>query len=123
MNKLERGTQTYYKKCLLPIMSAKKGNALIIAANKAIDNAYTLTSTNSTPFNLVYKQYKVLQSFWYRVIEDASDSGNSKLEDLCVDLENAVIKCQDWIKLNSPVTKAENEQNPEGQEDKPAAEE
>ena len=85
-----------------------KFDALTNAANKAIDNAYTLTSSKDTPFGVVYKQFKTLQSLWYRVIEDAAETGNSRLEDLCVDLEQAVIVCQDWIKENSPNNKAQN---------------
>ena len=85
-----------------------KFDALTNAANKAIDNAYTLTSSKDTPFGVVYKQFKTLQSLWYRVIEDAAETGNSRLEDLCVDLEQAVIVCQDWIKENSPNNKAPN---------------
>lgn len=85
-----------------------KFDALTNAANKAIDNAYTLTSSKDTPFGVVYKQFKTLQSLWYRVIEDAAETGNSRLEDLCVDLEQAVIVCQDWIKENSPNNKASN---------------
>ena len=86
-----------------------KFDALTNAANKAIDNAYTLTSSKDTPFGVVYKQFKTLQSLWYRVIEDAAETGNSRLEDLCVDLEQAVIVCQDWIKENSPNAKTNNE--------------
>lgn len=80
-------------------------DALMNAANRAIDNAYVLLDTKDTPFNVMYKQYKTLQSLWFRMIEDASDSGNGRLEDLCVDLEEVVQKCEVWIKENSPTAK------------------
>lgn len=80
-------------------------DSLISAANKAIDTAYVLLENENTPFNTMYKQYKILQSFWFRVIEDASDTNVRKLEDLCVDLEEVVQRCEQWIKDNSPTKK------------------
>ena len=80
-------------------------DALMNAANRAIDNAYVLLDTKDTPFNVMYKQYKTLQSLWFRIIEEASDYSNSRLEDLCVDLEIVVQKCEEWIKVNSPSAK------------------
>lgn len=77
-------------------------DSLIGAARKAIKNANALLENADTPFNVMYKQYKTLQSFWFRVVEDASDSNSSRLEDLCVDLEDAVQRCEQWIKDNSP---------------------
>lgn len=88
-------------------------DSLISAANKAIDTAYVLLENENTPFNTMYKQYKILQSFWFRVIEDASDSNVRKLEDLCVDLEEVVQRCEQWIKENSPT---KNQQKPQSDE-------
>ena len=79
-------------------------NPLIDAAYKAINNAHTLVENEHTPFNAMYKQYKSLQSFWFRVIEDAADSNSSKLEDLCVDLEEAMQDCKAWLGTHSPST-------------------
>ena len=80
-------------------------NSLISAAYKAISSAEALLESESTPFNAMYKQYKTLQSVWFRVIEDASDSNSSRLEDLCVDLEDTLQRCEQWIKENSPTKK------------------
>ena len=78
-----------------------KFDALISAANKAIDSAEALLDNPNTPFNVMYKQYKTLQSFWFRVIEDAADSNNGRLEDLSIDLEEIIQQCDHWIKEHS----------------------
>jgi hypothetical protein len=82
-------------------------DSLINAANKAIKNANELLENENTPFNAMYKQYKTLQSFWFRVIEDASDSSSRRLEELCVDLEDVIQRCDQWIKEHSPTRKQE----------------
>lgn len=82
-------------------------DSLINAANKAIDSANALLESDHTPFNAMYKQYKTLQSFWFRVVEDASDSNSRRLEDLCVDLEDVVQRCEQWIQENSPTKNKE----------------
>jgi hypothetical protein len=78
-----------------------KFDALINAANKAMDSAETLLDNPNTPFNVMYKQYKTLQSFWFRVVEDAADSNSKHLEELCVDLEDVMQRCGLWIKDHS----------------------
>lgn len=82
-------------------------DSLINAANKSIKNAYALLDGEDIPFNVMYKQYKTLQSFWFRVVEDASDSNSRRLEELCVDLEDVLGLCEQWIKDNSPTRKQE----------------
>lgn len=82
-------------------------DGLINVANKALDNTNTLLQSENTPFNVMYKQYKVLQSLWFRVVEDASETNSRYLETLCVSLEECVAKCEDWIKENSPTRKKE----------------
>ena len=82
-------------------------DSLIGAAYKSIRNAEELLASKDTPFNAMYKQYKTLQSFWFRVVEDASDSNSRRLEELCVDLEDTVQRCEMWIKENSPNRKQE----------------
>lgn len=77
-------------------------DSLIGAARQAIKKANSLLESDSTPFNVMYKQYKILQSFWFRVIEDACDSNSRRLEELSVDLEDTVQRCEQWIKDNSP---------------------
>ncbi len=64
----------------------------------------------------MYKQYKTLQSFWFRVIEDASDSNSKRLEELSIDLEEVLQKCDNWIKENSP-TKAQPKESKEKSEE------
>ena len=88
-------------------------DALINAANKAIDNAYVLLDNKNTPFNAMYKQYKTLQSFWFRIIEDASDSNSKRLEELCMDLEDVIQRCDQWIKDNSPTKTVKQEETTE----------
>lgn len=88
-------------------------DALINAANKAIDNAYVLLDNANTPFNAMYKQYKTLQSFWFRIIEDASDSNSKRLEELCMDLEDVIQRCDQWIKDNSPTKTTKQEEKTE----------
>jgi hypothetical protein len=80
----------------------RQQNSLIVAANKAMDNATVLLENENTPFNAMYKQYKILQSLWFRAIEDASDTNNKWLEDLCVDLECMVQRCDAWLKEHAP---------------------
>ena len=83
-------------------------DSLIGAANKTIDNTYTLLESENPPFNAVYKQYKILRSFWFRVVEDAADFNSSRLEDLCVDLEEAIECCSKWISANPPTNQSED---------------
>lgn len=85
-------------------------DALIWAADKALKNTDTLLEGENIPFNVVYKQFKTLQSLWFRVVEDASESNSKRLEQLSIDLENAVARCEDWIKENSPLKKAAEEE-------------
>lgn len=85
-------------------------DALIWAADKALNNTETLLEGENIPFNVVYKQFKTLQSLWFRVVEDASESNSKRLEQLSIDLENAVMRCEDWIKENSPLKKAAEEE-------------
>jgi hypothetical protein len=77
-------------------------DSLIGAANKAIKSARALLETENPPFNVMYKQFKTIQSFWFRVVEDASDTNSRRLEDLCVDLEEVLQLYEVWIKENSP---------------------
>ena len=91
-----------------------KFDALINAARKAINSSQTLVENDETPFNVVYKSYKTLQSFWFRVVEDAAETNNSRLEDLCIDLEEAIQDCEDWIKRNSP-NKPQTEESSDGE--------
>ena len=85
-------------------------DGLINAATKALKNTDSLLQSSDTPFNVMYKQYKILQSLWFRVVEDASESNSKKLETLCIELEERVQECEDWIKENSPTKKhAEDE--------------
>lgn len=92
-------------------------DALISAANKAINNTEQLLQSDSTPFNVMYKQYKILQSFWFRVVEDASESNSKRLESLCIELEEYVQKCEEWIEENSPLKSKElNEETEETEE-------
>jgi hypothetical protein len=80
-------------------------NSFVNAANKAMDSAEALLESENVPFNAMYKQYKTLQSFWFRAVDDAAESNSKQLEELCVDLEYMVQRCDQWIKENSP-TKA-----------------
>ena len=89
--------------------------SLINAAQKAIDNAEILLSNANTPFNSMYKQYKSLQSLWFRMVEEASEAKSGKLEDVCIDLELTMTKCSDWIQKNSP-TKTEPKEESETKE-------
>lgn len=82
---------------------------LINAAKKAINNTEVLLSNENTPFNSMYKQYKSLQSLWFRMVEEASESSSSRLEEVCIDLEMTMTKCNEWIQANSP-TKQEDKQ-------------
>lgn len=91
-------------------------DSLIGAANKAIKSARTLLETENPPFNVMYKQFKTLQSFWFRVVEDASDTNSKRLEELCVDLEEMLDKYERWIKENSP-SKKQTEQTDEVKEE------
>jgi hypothetical protein len=77
-------------------------DSLIKAANKAIKSAQALLDNDNTPFNAMYKQYRTIQSFWFRVVEDAAESQSKRLEELCIDLEYTLSRCEKWIKENSP---------------------
>ena len=91
-----------------------KPNAFMSAANKAMNSAEALLENENTPFNAMYKQYKTLQSFWFRAVEDAADTNSKNLEELCVDLEAMVDRCEQWIKENSPTRAAK----PQSEEEK-----
>jgi hypothetical protein len=77
-------------------------NSFVNAANKAMNSADALLENENTPFNAMYKQYKTLQSFWFRAMDDAAESNSKQLEELCVDLEDTVQRCEQWIKEHSP---------------------
>lgn len=85
-------------------------NALINKAYKEIDNATTLLETSETPFNAMYRQYRKIQSLWFKIVEEASASNNSRLEDVCIDLEEAMNNCKDWIDKNSPSNQQADQQ-------------
>jgi hypothetical protein len=87
-----------------------KFDSLINAANKAINSANALLDSDNVPFNVMYKQYKTIQSFWLRVMDDASESNSKRLEELCIDLEDTMKCCEDWIKENSPNKTATTEE-------------
>lgn len=92
-------------------------DGLINAANKALKNTSMLLQGDGTPFNVMYKQYKIVQSLWFRVVEDASEANSKKLETLCIELETAVADCEEWIKNNSPTKKSEDSEEMEDVED------
>lgn len=89
-----------------------KYGPLINAAYRAIDNAKTLLENEKTPFNAMYKQFKTLQSLWFRMIEESSD-GNRKLEDVCVDLELTIADCEKFLKEHAP--KKEEKEKTDGE--------
>lgn len=76
-------------------------DALITAAKKALNSADNLLKKQDVSFGAIYKQYKILQSFWFRIIDEATDSNSRQLENLCVELEIAVAKYEKWIHQNS----------------------
>lgn len=85
----------------------KEKNALFNAAYRNIDATDALIASDDSPFPAVYKHFKSLQSLWFRVIEESVDSDSnranaSRMEDLSIDLELAIQRCQDWINRNSP---------------------
>ena len=79
-----------------------KYGPLINAANRAIDNAKTLLGNDNTPFNAMYKQFKTLQSLWLRMVEESADGKNRRLESICIDLELAMVECEQYLKKSSP---------------------
>lgn len=88
-----------------------KFGPLINAAYRAIDNANTLLENEKTPFNVMYKQYKTLQSLWFRMIEESSD-GNRRLEEVCVDLELTLSDCDKFLKEHAPKKEEDKEDTP-----------
>ncbi len=94
----------------------KDKNALFNAAYRNIDAADALIATDKSPFPAVYKQFKSLQSLWFRVIEESVDTNSSRMEELSMDLEDAIQRCQAWINENSPTK--DKEKNPEEKEEK-----
>ena len=84
-------------------------DGIISASNRALETANLLLESNDTPFNVMYKQYKAMQSLWFRVVEEASESNSRKLESLSIDLEECIAKCEAWIENNSPLNKQQEE--------------
>lgn len=80
----------------------KEKSSLFNAAYRNIDSADALIASDKTPFAAVYKQYKSLQSLWFRVIEESVDSNSSRMEELSIALEEAIQRVQEWINKNSP---------------------
>lgn len=78
-----------------------KYDSLLAAANREMKNTDVLLSNDDTPFHVIYAQYKTLQSLWFRLVEDASISNSRKLEDMCVNLEEHVQTCKEWVDRNS----------------------
>ena len=93
----------------------KDKNSLFNAAYRNIDAADALIASDKTPFAAVYKQYKSLQSLWFRVIEESVDSNSSRMEDLSIDLEEAIQRVQTWINENSPTKNKESEEDKTGE--------
>ena len=96
----------------------KDKSALFNAAYRTIDAADTLIASDDSPFPVVYKHFKSLQSLWFRVIEESVDTNSRRMEELSIDLENAVQRCQEWINKNSPTKHEEpKSENPEKDEE------
>ena len=91
----------------------KEKNALFNAAYRTIDAADALIASDASPFPVVYKHYKSLQSLWFRVIEESVDSNSSRMEELSMDLEMAIQRCQEWINKNSPTKDKPKEESTE----------
>lgn len=80
----------------------KNKGALYNAAYRTIDAADALIASDNSPFSSVYRHFKSLQSLWFRVIEESVDANSSRMEELSIDLEMAIQRCQAWIDINSP---------------------
>lgn len=91
--------------------------ALINAAEKALSSAKLLLENEATPINTIFRQYKLLQSLWMRMIEEASDSNMRKLEDLCVSLEMMVDRYADYLKAHPKPSSKEAENSDVDEED------
>lgn len=91
-------------------MSQKNNSALLKRAQKYIDDAEVLLSNENTPFNTMWRYFKSMQSMWLRLIDESVENSNSRLEDMCIDLELTIEKVQKWINEHAPAadtTKAE----------------
>ena len=91
-------------------MNAKMGrfDGVINAANREINKTNLFLQSQETPFNVMYKQYKTIQKLWLRMVEEAADANSRQLESLCIELEEYVQQCSDWLKENSPAKKQED---------------
>ena len=85
-------------------MSQKNNSALLKRAQKYIDDAEVLLSNENTPFNTMWRYFKSMQSMWLRLIDESVENSNSRLEDMCVDLELTIEKVQKWINEHAPVS-------------------
>ena len=90
-------------------MSQKNNSALLKRAQKYIDDAEVLLSNENTPFNTMWRYFKSMQSMWLRLIDESVENSNSRLEDMCVDLELTIEKVQKWINEHAPNTEQTKE--------------
>ena len=97
-------------------MSQKNNSALLKRAQKYIDDAEVLLSNENTPFNTMWRYFKSMQSMWLRLIDESVENSNSRLEDMCVDLELTIEKVQKWINEHSPTPETEQPAKAEGEE-------
>ena len=97
-------------------MSQKNNSALLKRAQKYIDDAEVLLSNENTPFNTMWRYFKSMQSMWLRLIDESVENSNSRLEDMCVDLELTIEKVQKWINEHSPTPETEQPTKTEGEE-------
>lgn len=92
-------------------MSQKNNSALIKRAQKYIDDAEVLLSNENTPFNTMWRYFKSMQSMWLRLIDESVENSNSRLEDMCVDLELTIEKVQKWINDHAPAQESSKEES------------
>lgn len=98
-------------------MSQKNNSALLKRAQKYIDDAEVLLSNENTPFNTMWRYYKSMQSMWLRLIDESVENSNSRLEDMCVDLELTIEKVQKWINEHAPTTETQQTEEKQDSEE------
>lgn len=98
-------------------MSQKNNSALLKRAQKYIDDAEVLLSNENTPFNTMWRYYKSMQSMWLRLIDESVENSNSRLEDMCVDLELTIEKVQKWINEHAPATETQQTEEKQDSEE------
>jgi len=86
------------------------------ACSRTIAETEAALQSDKSNWSDVYRQYKLVESCWFRAIDESSEESSRRMEDLCCKLELTVIKCEDWMKTHENEAPSKQALNDEQQE-------